>query len=70
MSVVHLSPIESRFTVEEYLAFLDTRPSEERWQLIEGVAIMMPPPTKTHQRIGSNLARMLNNHFEENVSYI
>ena len=64
MSVIHAAQPSSKFTVEEYLAFIATRPDEERWQLIDGVAMMMPPPTKAHQRIGSNLARLLNNHFE------
>jgi len=55
---------DGRFTVEEYLAFIGTRPEEERWQLIEGVAMMLPPPTLRHQRIASNLARLLNRQFE------
>jgi Uma2 family endonuclease len=47
-------------TVDEYEAFLETRPEEERWQLIEGVAVLMTPPTYVHQRIGFNLATLLN----------
>lgn len=35
-------------TVEEYLAFLDARPEDERWELIDGEAIMMTPPTMCH----------------------
>ena len=64
MNAIHSQTPSSKFTVEEYLDFISTRPSEERWQLIDGVAMMMPPPTKAHQRIGSNFARLLNNHFE------
>jgi Uma2 family endonuclease len=56
---------DGKFTVEEYLAFIESRPEEERWQLIDGVAMMMPPPTRRHQRIASNLARLLNAHFEK-----
>ena len=56
---------DGKFTVEEYLAFITSRPEEERWQLIDGVAMMMPPPTRRHQRIASNLARLLNAHFEK-----
>jgi Uma2 family endonuclease len=55
---------DGKFTVEEYLAFIETRPEDERWQLIDGVAMMMPPPTLRHQRIASNLARLLNAHLE------
>jgi Uma2 family endonuclease len=56
---------DGKFTVEEYLAFIGSRPAEERWQLIDGVAMMMPPPTRRHQRIASNLARLLNAHLEK-----
>ncbi len=54
---------DARFTVEEYLAFIDTRPSEERWQLIDGVAMMLTPPTLRHQNIAHNLAFELKLHF-------
>ena len=37
--------------VDEFMAFLETRPDEEHWELIEGVAVMMAPPTYAHQRI-------------------
>ena len=30
---------DGKFTVEEYLAFIESRPEEERWQLIDGVAL-------------------------------
>lgn len=56
---------DGKFTVEEYLAFIESRPEEERWQLIDGVAMMMPPPTLRHQRIASNLARLLNAQLEK-----
>jgi Uma2 family endonuclease len=56
---------DGKFTVEEYLAFIESRPEEERWQLIDGIAMMMPPPTRRHQRIASNLARLLNAHLEK-----
>ena len=32
----------------EFPRFLKSRPKEERWQLVEGVAIMMNPPTLAH----------------------
>ena len=47
---------DGKFSVEEYFALIESRPEEERWQLIDGVAMMMPPPTRVHQLIASNLA--------------
>jgi Uma2 family endonuclease len=48
-------------SIEAFRAFIATRPDEERWELIGGVAIMMAPATKAHQRIASNLEGLLNN---------
>lgn len=42
-----------------FRAFVATRPAEERWELVDGVAMMMAPPTKAHQRIASNLQHLL-----------
>jgi len=42
-----------------FRAFVATRPAEERWELVDGVAMMMAPPTKAHQRVASNLQRLL-----------
>lgn len=55
---------DGKFSVEEFFALMESRPEEERWQLIDGVAMMMPPPTLVHQRIASNLARKLNDAFD------
>jgi Uma2 family endonuclease len=49
--------------VDEFMAFLKTRPDEERWDLIEGVAVMMAPPSVAHQRIVQNLCTLLNAAF-------
>jgi Uma2 family endonuclease len=46
-------------SVADFRAFIADRPDEERWELIEGAAVMMTPPTKVHQRIASNLQRLL-----------
>jgi len=46
-------------TAGEFLKFLKFRPNEERWQLIEGVAMMMTPPTYVHQIIALNLNYLL-----------
>ena len=49
--------------VDEFMAFLETRPKGEHWDLIEGVAVMMAPPSYAHQRIVSNLCNLLNSAF-------
>lgn len=54
-----------RLSVEQYLAFVEHRPSEERWELIEGVAMMMPPPTLRHQTVARNLSFEFNFHFRD-----
>jgi Uma2 family endonuclease len=54
---------DGKFSVEEFFALIESRPEEERWQLIDGVAMMMPPPTRVHQQIASNLAFELNTLF-------
>ncbi len=49
--------------VDEFMAFLETRPDEERWELIEGIAVMMAPPSLAHQRIAHNFCNLLNSAF-------
>jgi len=53
---------EQQLTIEEFLAFADTRPQEERWELIEGVAVMNPSPVEHHQMIVSNIVAHLIAH--------
>jgi Uma2 family endonuclease len=48
------------WTAVQFLDFYMSRPDEERWQLVDGLAIMMVPPNKSHQRIVGNLVRLLN----------
>jgi Uma2 family endonuclease len=52
-------PASGTMDVDEFMAFLETRPKEERWHLIEGIAVMMASPTKAHQRIALNLRDLL-----------
>jgi Uma2 family endonuclease len=54
----------AKLTIGEFLAFYDTRPDEEQWQLIDGVAVLMTPPFVVHQRIAGNLERLLNDALE------
>ena len=56
-------PASGTMDVEEFMAFLQTRPDGERWDLIEGVAVMMAPASYAHQRITRNLCELLNSAF-------
>jgi Uma2 family endonuclease len=51
-------------SIETFRAWLHSRPDEEHWELIGGVIMMMAPATKDHQRIASNLERLLNDALE------
>ena len=53
-----------RMSIELFRAFYATRPDEEHWQLIDGVAIMMTPPTVAHQCIATNLQLLLHTALE------
>jgi len=46
-------------SIETFRAWLESRPDEEHWELIGGVIMMMAPATHDHQRIASNLERLL-----------
>ena len=59
-----LAQLSPKLTVQEFLAFYETRPDEEQWQLI---AIRMTPPFLVHQRIASNLQRLLNSALQLHV---
>ena len=50
---------------EDFIDFVAARPHGERWQLIDGDAVMMNPPRLRHQRIAGNLARRMNNNFDD-----
>jgi Uma2 family endonuclease len=54
-----------QLTIEQFHAFRDERPKEEKWELIDGVPMMMPPPTLMHQRIASNIEVRLNATLRE-----
>ncbi len=50
---------QEQLTVEEFLAFAETRPQEERWELIEGVPVSNPSPIDYHQMIVANITTYL-----------
>ena len=61
---VPAQPLSGNMDVDEFMAFLETRPDEEHWELIEGVAVMMAPASYAHQRIVRNMCELLNNAFQ------
>jgi Uma2 family endonuclease len=56
-------PRSGTMDVDEFMAFLETRPEEGRWHLIEGIAVIMAPPSLAHQWIARNLSELLNHAF-------
>jgi Uma2 family endonuclease len=50
---------EDQLTIEEFLAFTQTRPQGERWELIEGVPVLNPSPIDFHQIIVTNIVTQL-----------
>ena len=63
MTVNAPAPLSGSMDVDEFMAFLETRPKGEHWDLIEGVAVMMAPASYAHQRIARNLCELLNSAF-------
>ncbi len=50
-----------RMSSAEFWSFYEARPDEERWELYDGVPVMMMTPVfPIHNRIGGNLERLLN----------
>ena len=61
----HVAPPPGKLTAEQFLEFIEDRPREERWQLVDGEAFMMSPARRPHQMIGRNLARLLDRALEQ-----
>jgi Uma2 family endonuclease len=57
-------PTSGTMDIDEFMGFIEMRPKEERWHLIEGIAVMMAPPSLAHQRIAYNLCELLNRSFQ------
>ncbi|MCC0805275.1 Uma2 family endonuclease [Methylobacterium sp. W2] len=55
---------DTRMTVSEFRPWAEPRPDEERWELIDGIPLLMSPPSARHQRIVSNLIRRLDEFAE------
>jgi len=46
-------------TVEEYFAFTETRPDNEKWELIDGEPILNASPSRSHQTIPKKRRRQV-----------
>jgi Uma2 family endonuclease len=60
MTVNAPAPLSGAMDVDEFMAFMETRPKGEHWDLIEGVAVMMAPAGYLHQLVASNFRDLLN----------
>jgi Putative restriction endonuclease len=57
-----MSEPHDQMTIREFLAFTETRPDEERWELIDGVPVFKPVFGNTHRAVIGNIASHLLNH--------
>jgi len=64
MGIASADAVTGRMSGTEFRAFQARRPDHERWELIAGVPLMMTPPTIGHNRIASNLERLLNDALD------
>ncbi len=56
-----------RMSVEAFRRFVEATPDEQHWELIDGAAMMMAPPTVAHQIVASNLQRLLHAALESHA---
>jgi Uma2 family endonuclease len=56
------------FTIEDFYAFTDARPDEERWELIEGELVLNASPATSHQEILRNVLFCLEMAFRRQSS--
>ena len=56
-------------TIPDFYAFTDSRPDEERWELIEGELIMNASASRLHQIIIANLVFLLKGALRDNVAW-
>ena len=53
------APSSLRMSFGEFVAFLDTRPDDEKWELVEGRPVLSPSPVYRHQMVVGNLIEVL-----------
>lgn len=55
-------------TRADFLAFVESRPDEERWELIEGARVMQAGASLVHQIIAGAVARLINDALDRRGS--
>ncbi|MFM9942143.1 MAG: hypothetical protein ACKVP7_21880 [Hyphomicrobiaceae bacterium] len=50
---------DDSMAIEEFLEFTESRPDNEKWELIEGAPDLSPSPTDMHQLIVGNVIACL-----------
>jgi Uma2 family endonuclease len=61
------TPQQGQFlSVPAFRAWQESRPDEEHWELIGGLPVLQPPRNRSHQRVASNLVRLLTDAFAAN----
>jgi Uma2 family endonuclease len=56
-------------TVEEFYAFTDARPDEEKWELIDGEPVLNASPSPMHQWLVGNVLLALHNRAGDSASW-
>jgi Uma2 family endonuclease len=64
MGIATSETFAGRMSGPEFRSFQERRPDRERWELVAGVPMMVTPPTIAHNRIASNLERLLNDALD------
>lgn len=65
MNIRPTFPHNPQMKIDEFLAFTDQRPQDERWELIEGIPVLNPSPIQTHQLITANIVSFLMAHKQQ-----
>src|SRR4051794_5171440 len=60
-----MAGVSAPLSIEGFRSWLESRPEKERWELIAGAPVMMAPATHDHQRMASNLDRLLLDALEK-----
>jgi Uma2 family endonuclease len=68
MTILETPPVHRTDPHRGFWDFIETRPDEEKWELIEGQIVMQARPSLIHQVVVVNLQRLLNAALERSGS--
>ena len=68
MATLETPPVHRADPYRGFWDFIESRPDEEKWELIEGQIVMQARPSLIHQAIVINLQRLLNAGLEQSGS--